>query len=91
MSHSLESLQAMRADLRRQKHEAAERIAEKFHQLCTPEPADTPIQQWVQRVERAYLIYDGVMTGYKLMRRFHKALGFLHHKPHKARTKTSSK
>ena len=35
-----------------------------------PPPADTKVQQWVNSAERVVAVYNGVMMGYKLLRRF---------------------
>lgn len=61
-------------DLKRQSDSEIDRsrsdILKLWVSLTTPPSSDGKVQNWVNQVERAVALYDGVMTGYKLLRRF---------------------
>ena len=65
-----QSLAAREADLKKELTETSESIRAHWHALMDPPPADTKVQQWVNSAERVVAVYDGVMMGYKLLRRF---------------------
>lgn len=66
---TLERLRARREQLREETAQSAAEIRKHWETLFTPPPADTKVQRWVSQAERALAVYDGVMTGYKLMKR----------------------
>lgn len=45
--------------------------------LFAPPPEHTGAEQWVARFERGYALVDGVMTGYKLLRRLRLAADWI--------------
>ena len=56
-------------------------IAKKWQLLfAPPSESESKVQMWVNQAERAVAVYDGVMMGYKLFRRFN---GFFHLWGHK--------
>ncbi len=66
---ALERLRARREQLQKETAQSAAEIRRHWEALFTPPPADTKVQRWVSQAERAVAVYDGVMTGYKLMKR----------------------
>ncbi len=66
---ALERLSRRRVQLSREADECAAEIRKHWETLFTPPPADTKVQGWMAQVERAVAVYDGVVTGYKLMKR----------------------
>lgn len=44
------------------------RIGKRWQQLTAPPDAANAFRLWVNRAETAYSVYDGFMTGYKLLR-----------------------
>ncbi len=66
---ALERLRARREQLQKETAQGAAEIRRHWEALFTPPPADTKVQRWVSQAERAVAVYDGVMTGYKLMKR----------------------
>ncbi len=67
--YTFEALDAERAKLRSQIETSRSRISKRWTALTTPPPEANQFQHWVNQGERAFAIYDGVMTGYKLCRR----------------------
>lgn len=73
--YTVESLQQERAKIRKQLEANKTAIVNYWASLVTPAPADTKVQMWVNQAEKAYAIYDGVMLGYKLFRKFNHFVG----------------
>ena len=48
--------------------------------LFSPPPTDSPTLTWVSRIEKGFALYDGIMLGFKLWRRFGRVLGAFHRK-----------
>jgi len=46
------------------------RVNGHFNSLFNPPEAVNKMQHWANGIERAIVVYDGVMTGYKLFRTF---------------------
>ena len=69
-SITLQALSVRKAELQKEPTQTSDRIRDHWHALMDPPPADTKVQQWVNSAERAVAVYDGVMMGYKLLRRF---------------------
>ncbi len=87
--YSIQSLQSRRKDLQQQLDESKTAIAGHWGKLFAPAQTDTKVQMWVSQAERAYAIYDGVMLGYKLFRRFNSVMSLFH--KGKKKNKTSRK
>lgn len=83
---ALERLRVRREQLRKETEQSAAEIRKHWETLFTPPPADTKVRRWVSQAERAVAVYDGVMTGYKLMKRLGAAFP---RKSRKAGTKRS--
>lgn len=70
---SLADVQHRHAELKAQIRELEDEIAVDYAQLfAPPPPTDNKLEVFVQTASRAWSIADGVMTGYKLMRRLGK-------------------
>ena len=69
-SITLQALSVRKAELKKELTQTSESIRDHWHALMDPPPADTKVQQWVSSAERVVAVYDGVMMGYKLLRRF---------------------
>lgn len=69
-TYTIESLQQRRNQLQKQLNNSKEVITDQWIKLFAPPQAETKVQMWVNQAERAYAIYDGVMLGYKLFKRF---------------------
>ncbi len=85
--YTVESLQQERAKIRKQLEANKTAIVNHWASLVTPAPADTKVQMWVNQAEKAYAIYDGVMLGYKLFRKFNHFVGIFGKKQKKERIK----
>ena len=48
--------------------------------LFSPPPTDSPTLTWVSRIAKGFALYDGIMLGFKLWRRFGRVLGAFHRK-----------
>lgn len=68
--YDLASIQAKHQELRKQLAVSRAAIARQYEELTTPPVADNKMEYWVNQAGRAAAVYDGVMTGYKLFRRF---------------------
>lgn len=73
--YTLAAIEQQRAKVRAELHRCESRIARQWEVLVTPPPETTVVQKYVNKAEKAYAIYDGVMLGYKLCKRFN---GFAH-------------
>lgn len=72
--YTLERIEAERLEIKRKLKKKEEMIAHDVELINTPPPADdNPLGFWFNNAGRMVAVYDGVMTGYKLMR----ALGSL--------------
>ncbi len=68
--YTLEEIHARRKELRARIAASEASIVEQWNDLTAPPLVDNPIQLWTNRAQAAYSIYDGLMTGYKLFRRY---------------------
>lgn len=68
--YTIESLQQEKLKVRKQLNANKTAILNHWTSLVSPTPTDSKVQMWVNQAEKAYAIYDGVMLGYKLFRRF---------------------
>ena len=66
-------------DIKRQRQKLSKRIEQKeqrlrrqWHDLVDPPEVNDAFHLWANRAEAAFSLYDGFMTGYKLLR----TLGF---------------
>ena len=85
--YTVELLQQERAKIRKQLEANKTAIVNHWASLVTPAPADTKVQMWVNQAEKAYAIYDGVMLGYKLFRKFNHFVGIFGKKSEKEKDK----
>lgn len=70
---SLDAIQQRKAELDAQIRRTEEEIAVDYATLFTPPPpSGNKVETFVATASRAWMIVDGVMTGYKLMRRLGK-------------------
>lgn len=67
---TLNDIRAKQNELRKELADSQTRIGELWHDLVAPPPTDNKAEQWMSSLQRGFAIYDGVMTGYKLFRRF---------------------
>lgn len=67
--YSIASLQAEKMNIRRQLAKSKSAISEHWTTLFAPTEAGTKMQYIINQAENAISIYDGVMFGYKLMKR----------------------
>lgn len=81
--YSIESLQQEKSSLREQLETNKANISLHWTTLFNPPQSDSKVQNWVNQAERVYAIYDGVMLGYKLFRRFNSFVGIFHRKRRK--------
>lgn len=79
-TYTIESLQQRRSQLQKQLNNSKEVITDQWIKLFAPPQAETKVQMWVNQAERAYAIYDGVMLGYKLIRKFNMFASLFHRK-----------
>lgn len=69
-TYTLEEINIRRAQTLKALRHTEEEIKQRTDAMLAPPPAGNKMQMWISHAERAYAIYDGVMTGYKLFRRF---------------------
>ena len=61
-------------------------IAEQWHTLfAPPAESDGKLQYWMSQADRAVAVYDGVMLGYKLLKRFNGTISRWTHKNRRKR------
>ncbi len=81
--YTSEKLRAEKAQLQKELKQCARRISQHWAALTAPPEETTKFRGWVNQAERAYVVYDGVMTGYKLMKRFNRFAELFKKKPKK--------
>lgn len=70
---SLAAVQQRKAELNEQLRRVEEEISVDYTTLfAPPPPSNNKVETFVNSASRAWMIVDGVMTGYKLMRRLGK-------------------
>lgn len=68
--YSVESFQKKQTILEENLEKSRDQIS-KYWNLITEQPKEqTRSQFWMNQIERSLTIYDGMITGYKLFRRF---------------------
>lgn len=67
--YSIASLQAEKLNVQKQLDKSKSIISDNWTSLFAPTEADTKMQYFVNQAEKAIFIYDGVMFGYKLIKR----------------------
>lgn len=75
--YDIETLQARQAEVERQLDASRKAIAGHWDTLFSPPEEKSKTEHWMNQLARAVAVYDGVMTGYKLFRRFRTILHFL--------------
>lgn len=66
--YTLESIRAQQAKLSADIKKRERRISRKWTDITTPPTFDSKFALYANRAEAAYNLYDGFMTGYKLLR-----------------------
>lgn len=69
-TYTLETIAAEKEKVRARLAACKKRMDEQAGALFGPPPAAGKMQRWANNLERAFALYDGVMTGYKLFRSF---------------------
>lgn len=69
-NYTLEGLSRRRREIDAQIAKSRKNINRHWTNLVTPSPAETRMQAWVGQAERAFAVYDGFMTAYKLFKKF---------------------
>lgn len=75
--HNLSTIEAEKQKLKEQIAESEASIARCYDELFAPPVAENRMEYWVNQAGRAAAVYDGVMTGYKLFRRFRLFTGLV--------------
>lgn len=79
-TYTLASLQQRQAELQKEIEKSQRRMSVRW-KLLTAKPAErSGYQRWMTQVERSVVICDGVMTGYKIFRRFNAIANFFKRK-----------
>lgn len=68
-TYTLSEIEIRRSQTEKALRQMELRIKEKTNRLLAPPPAANKMQEWINNAERAYAVYDGVMTGYKLLKK----------------------
>lgn len=68
--YTLEDIKAQRAALAADIKEKEQGIRQKWAELVKPPTSENQFQLWANRAAAAYTLYDGFMTGYKVLRTF---------------------
>ena len=68
-TYTLNEIEIRRAQTEKALQQMEQRIKAKTDRLLTPPPAENKMKMWIGNAERAYAVYDGVMTGYKLLKK----------------------
>lgn len=68
---TLAALQLRQTAVLRKLRKIEDEIVADYQQLVAPaKPSSNKVETFVQSASRAWFVVDGVLTGYKLMRRF---------------------
>lgn len=68
-SISLEDISKRKAEIKMEIETQRERIFESTRELFAPEPAESGMASYMQAFNKGLAIYDGAMTGIKIMRK----------------------
>lgn len=74
---TLQTLELQKRALKKDIALCEKRISRHWDLLFTPPQPNTKVEALVAHAERAYAVYDGVMLGYKLLRRFNRIMGMV--------------
>lgn len=69
-TYSMSSLQEKQAALQKEIEKSRHEMARHWQSLTMRPDGHSRSQLWMSQLERSLIVYDGVMTGYKLLRRF---------------------
>lgn len=72
--HTLESIRAQQAQLSQEIKKREQRISRKWSDIITPPTFESKFALYANRAQAAFSLYDGFMTGFKLLRLFYKPL-----------------
>lgn len=72
---TLEEITQRKEALKKEIVQKEERISELTHELFSASPPKTGVESIMQHAQSALWIYDGVMTGVKVVRRFQRFFG----------------
>ncbi len=70
---AIDRLIGQRAQIKDQIRSSEDKMSSQWLKLFAPPAESGGAGQWVARFERGYAIADGIMTGYKLLRRLRVA------------------
>ena len=73
--YTLEEIQRQRQKLTKRINKKEREIRNKWRDLVAPPDVEDTLQLWTNRAEAAFSLYDGFMTGYKLLRSFDFSFG----------------
>ncbi len=73
--YTLEEIQRQRKKLTKRIDKKEREIRNKWRNLVAPPEVEDTLQLWTNRAEAAFSLYDGFMTGYKLLRSFGFSFG----------------
>lgn len=68
--YTLATLQEKQDALQEQLNSSKTKIGKHWDKLTAQPKENNRPQHWMNQIERAFIIYDGAMTGYKLFRKF---------------------
>lgn len=66
--YTLESIQARTEQLRAEARKSGKQLKRHFHEVFAPPAPTSDVERWVNHAESAYALYDGLATGYKLLK-----------------------
>lgn len=81
--YSLASLQEKQAALQKEIEKSRREMARHWQSLTARPDGHSRTQLWMSQLERSLIVYDGVMTGYKLLRRFNAVTSLFRRKKRK--------
>lgn len=70
--YTLESIRVQQNKLAAEIKQREQRITQKWDDITTPPTFDTKFGLYANRAEAAFSLYDGFMTGFKLLRIYYK-------------------
>lgn len=79
-TYTHERLQREKQQLQKEILRSKKAISRHWNNLTATPPETSKLQGWVNQAEKAFVVYDGVMTGYKLLRRFNRFTSIFHKK-----------
>lgn len=66
--YTLESIQAQTEQLKVEARKSGKQLKKHFHEVFAPPATTSDMERWVNHAESAYALYDGLATGYKLLK-----------------------